>query len=467
MNKKLLSSMIIVSILCVLGVFVFQNLKKPTEEVKAGSAHNVFGFAWAGVPQASGEKLGLGWISFNSANCDANNDQHSDGSPAGCPPAGTLMADYGVNIEPDGNLSGYAYFDMDDPNTPEHEVGWIDFDPSGPYPNCPSTTCPGGSPDYSAYVDISGKVTGWARALNQDGGWDGWILLGPIIKNGTDYGVYIDPATGQFHGWAWGDDVMGWISFNCDNPESGNVCTQSDYKVYTTFSFNSPPEVQNRHISSENYCVAEQTGRIVFEWTYSDPDSDPETRFDFRINDTNNVNDPNPEVDRTISGLNNPSPTTNNQSVFVVSSPQPDKLQYNKTYYWWVRVWDSQGNNSDWQYGGSFTTKPHAYPYVSFSWNPEEPAVEEVVLFINQSKCYDNFNNEVNCSSYLWTIPPTAEFTNGTDQTSKDPQVIFHETGEDIPITLRVTDASGYSCEKTINIQINAPLPGWIEVPPR
>jgi len=442
----------------VLGVFVFQNLEKHTEEVKAGSAHNVFGFAWAGVPQASGEKLGLGWISFN---CN---------SPE-LPTPRCSQTNYGVNIEPGGNLSGYAYFDMDDPNTPEHEVGWIDFDPSGPYPNCPPATCPDGSPDYSAYVDISGKVTGWARALNQNGGWDGWILLGPIVKGGTDYGVYIDTATGEFHGWAWGDNVMGWISFNCQNR---GVCSSStgeggpsNYKVYTTFSFNAPPEVQNPHIAGEDYCVAEQTGAIVFEWTYFDPDSDPETRFDLRINDINNVNDPNPEVDRTISGLSNPSPTTNNQSVSVVPSYQPNKLQYNKTYHWWIRVWDNQGNNSGWQYAGSFTTALHAYPYVEFSWNPEKPTVDEVVQFINQSKCYDIHNNEVSCASYLWQIPSTAEFVNGTNQFSKDPQVVFHEKGKEIPIKLRVTDSSNQSCEKEKKIKVNLPLPGIIEIPPK
>lgn len=423
MKKVRISTIVfLVTIIALLGISMIY-YKNYVPETMAGSSDNVYGWAWS---------ENIGWISFNNS-------------------TGGGSTDYGVNIESDGTLTGYAW---------SENIGWISFNQSD-LTGCPQSPC-------KAWVDTStGEVNGWAKALSANdpnsGGWEGWIHL-----RGANYGIYINTSVTphQFEGWAWGGDVIGWISFNCNNPESGNVCSQSDYKVYTTFSFNSPPEVQNAHISSEDYCVSEQTGRINFEWIYSDPDLDPETRFDFRINDINNVNDPNPEVDRSVTGLNNPSPTTNNQYVYVIPSSQPDKLQYNKTYYWWVRVWDDQGNNSDWQYGGSFTTKQHAYPYVSFDWNPEESTVEEIVQFINQSKCYDIFNNQTNCSSYLWQIPSSAEFTNGTDQNSENPQVIFHETG-DMAVSLRVTDSSGFSCEKTINVEVNAPLPGWIEVPPR
>lgn len=457
------------------------SLEIDSSKVRAGTNDNVYGFAWANVPPV-GEKIGLGWISLNSLNCDPDNDGFTENTKYPNCPNDLPVASYGVSIESDGNMTGYAYFEAGD-----GAVGWIDFDPSpdpsltNGYPDCSPSTCPSGSPNYSARVDTAtGKITGWARACNvfqsgcagalkpdsERGGWDGWILLGPIVKEGTDYGVRINVLSKEFEGWAWGGDVVGWISFNCNNPETGNVCGQSDYKVYTDFSFNAPPTVQNPHILTEDYCVSEQTGRIVFRWTYSDPNSDPETRYDLKINDVNDVNDPNPEVDITVSDLNNPSPSTNDKSISVIPSYQADKLQYDKHYYWWVRVWDDQGNHSEWVYGGDFWTAKHAYPYVSFDHSPDEPTVEEVVQFTNQSKCYDNSNNEVSCSSYLWQIPASAEFTNGTNQSSQDPQVIFHETG-DMPVSLTVTDASGFSCEKPINVGVNAPLPGWIEVPPR
>ena len=41
----------------------------------------------------------IGWVSFNSRNCDSDGDSFSDGTPAGCPPAGTFIPAYKVSIE--------------------------------------------------------------------------------------------------------------------------------------------------------------------------------------------------------------------------------------------------------------------------------------------------------------------------------------------------------------------------------
>ena len=459
MSKKLLSSIIIISVLCVLGVFVFQNLGKHTEEVKAGSAHNVFGFAWAGVPQASGEKLGLGWISFN---CN---------SPE-LPTPRCSQTNYGVNIEPDGNISGYAYFDMDDPNTPEHEVGWIDFDPSGPYPNCPPTTCPDGSPDYSAYVDISGKVTGWARALNQDGGWDGWILLGPIVKGGTDYGVYIDPATGQFHGWAWGDDVMGWISFNCENR---GVCSSStgeggpsNYKVYTTFSFNSPPTVTNLKVTPY-YCDYSPNAAIILTWDYSDPEGTPQSAFQIQI-----ATDPN-FADADIV-YNHTESTGSNTHWLLPAIGAGGPLSYGQTYYWRVKVWDQDNQESEWSSPNCpyvitlnqdettkattcFKTASHAWPEVSFSFKPHPPTVDEVVEFYGEATPYGG----ASITNWYWTFAPDG---NPYHASTQNTQVTFPTDG-DKNVTLEATDSDNYSCKKEETINVKLPLPGIIEIPPK
>ena len=455
MSKKLLSSIIIISVLCVLGVFIFQNLEKHTEEVKAGSSDNVFGFAWAGVPQASGEKLGLGWISFN---CN---------SPE-LPTPRCSQTNYGVNIEPDGNLSGYAYFDMDDPNTPEHEVGWIDFDPSGPYPNCPPTTCPDGSPDYSAYADISGKVTGWARALNQNGGWDGWILLGPIVKGGTDYGVYIDTATGEFHGWAWGDNVMGWISFNCDNPESGNVCAQSDYKVYTTFSFNAPPTVTNLKVTPY-YCDYSPNIWISLSWDYNDPEGTPQSAYQIQIATDSGFGNIVYDSQKVLSSGN----THWLQPAIGGSGP----LSYGQRYYWRVKTWDQDGQESEWsssncsnpanpplisdettQTTTCFRTPSHAWPQVDFSLKPDSPTEGEVVEFYGEA----TLDGGASITSWYWTF----EDGNPSSATTQNVEVTFSSPG-DKGVTLKVTDSDNYTCKEEKTIKVNLPLPGIIEIPPK
>ena len=47
------------------------------------------------------------------------------------------------------------------------------------------------------------------------------------------YGVALVAATGEFHGWAWGSDVVGWVSFNCEEGGGAgeNICDQSDYRI--------------------------------------------------------------------------------------------------------------------------------------------------------------------------------------------------------------------------------------------
>src|SRR3972149_2741948 len=88
--------------------FIKQSLTDDPQ-VNAGSSQNTSGFAWS---------QNVGWFSFNSKNCDTDDDGQSEGG-AGCPPAGTNMASYGVNIDPiTGILSGFAW---------SENIGWISF----------------------------------------------------------------------------------------------------------------------------------------------------------------------------------------------------------------------------------------------------------------------------------------------------------------------------------------------------
>ncbi|PIS34644.1 MAG: hypothetical protein COT37_01575, partial [Parcubacteria group bacterium CG08_land_8_20_14_0_20_43_9] len=171
---------------------------------RADSGDNITGFAWANAPQTTGgQKLGIGWISFNCNDSQLPTPRCSGSN------------NYGVNIESDGNLIGYAYYDINDPNTGASEVGWIDFDPS--------LAGRPGAPNRTARVDLEGTassygcasvgcVYGWARAIGYGGGWDVWIKLRKDpADSGANYGVYIGADDGEFHGWAWGGEVMGWI----------------------------------------------------------------------------------------------------------------------------------------------------------------------------------------------------------------------------------------------------------------
>lgn len=180
--------LVLVAMLIISGGAYFTSsifLKAPKAE--AGTTDNISGWAWANTPQSTGSPLtgteqGIGWISLNSTN-------------------ETSGPSYGVDVDDSnkgtggvGFFSGYAY---------SENIDWISFEQAD------TATCGA----TRAQVNwATGKVTGWARAINGSpapSSGDGCISL-----SGTspDYGVTITGS--ELRGWAFGDTNLGWISFN-------------------------------------------------------------------------------------------------------------------------------------------------------------------------------------------------------------------------------------------------------------
>jgi hypothetical protein len=269
------------------------------------------------------------------------------------------------------NVSGWTW---------SENIGWISFNRSDTG-NPPTAPFNEGSGPIAQYNSDTGELTGWMRVLAYDGDWDGWIRFCDSTTSncsGADQIARID-SNGDWHGWAWSDVVIGWLSFNSADPGAGG----SAYKVIVPSIVNQPPTASDLNVAQGDYCV---TPAHYFSWTYSDPDGDNQSQFQFQVDDNSDFSSP--EVDRTYSGLDNPSPTTNNQTVTVAESPGPDQIGYNTTYYWRVKVWDDQGNDSGWVEGSSFTTAKHRYPLIDFNWAPQNPSVQEDVLFADQSTVY-------------------------------------------------------------------------------
>jgi len=203
--------------LIVLGFLIF-NFKKP-KKIEAAATDNVWGWAWS---------ENIGWISFNSTNTGS-------------------AINYGVNIDSsNGTLSGQAW---------SENIGWISFNRSDT--SVPPQPPFNGAESYIATLDLgsgicggTGNFCGWVRTLtacdsvpcpssgagSNTGGWDGWIKLKGNATDGSPYGVILNNASHEFEGWAWGSDVLGWISFNTINYAGG-----SDYKVLSSFVINNPP----------------------------------------------------------------------------------------------------------------------------------------------------------------------------------------------------------------------------------
>jgi len=420
-NKlKIILLIFFVVVLIIATLYFFDNQK--IKKVQAGTDENVFGWAWS---------ENIGWISFN------NNT------------TGGESVNYGVNIGSDRIFSGYAW---------SENIGWISFN-QAELSGCPSGAC-------LAKVDLSShEVSGWARALApvgdpQAGGWDGWISL-----RGSNYGVEINNTSHQFEGWAWGGDdsdstaVIGWISFNCNNPETPTACSDSDYKVETSFGFNQSPAATNLTVSVLDYCTYSLP--ISFSWDFSDPDAGDVQEY-YQVQIDNNF---------YFSSIEMDSGKVHSSSESYMASG----LSYNTTYYWRLKVWDDKGNNSGWTSGSQFTSPPHAYPSPDFTWSPSSPSVDEIIQLCavqagvcgtNQSTCYNLFNNPISCSgeTFLWTLPVEAEFATTSVASTENPQIKFTDSG-DHNVTLQITDDIG-TCSITKQIGVSFPLPEWEETAP-
>jgi len=207
-----------------------------------GPGFRAFGSSVRCINEATTGVGGIGWISFSCRNCDSDGDGLTDQGHYSQCPVGESTHNYGVDIDPaTGILSGNAWS--------EH-IGWLSFNKTetGPPPGAPIFG------DHLAEVNLdNGEVSGWARFLAacdsvpctspaacvNCGGWDGWIKLRDVSWPAVwiDSSNYEDLGYSEFRKWAWGSDVVGWISFNTDNHAGGE-----DYKVMTDFSFFIPPD---------------------------------------------------------------------------------------------------------------------------------------------------------------------------------------------------------------------------------
>ncbi len=182
---------------------------------KAESATNsLSGFAWSDT---------VGWISFSNT---------SDGS----------ASVYSVKVDTvTGAFSGYAWSD---------NIGWISFNRTVTN-NPPSAPFNTGSGSIAKIDLTTGKATGWARALSgceevagtpviscastnaglASAGWDGWIKLSDDTNtNWLDKGVLVDVFTGDFSGYAWGSEVVGWVDFAAHPTYGGGVKITPPFK---------------------------------------------------------------------------------------------------------------------------------------------------------------------------------------------------------------------------------------------
>jgi len=449
--------------------------------VLSSPEQNVFGWAWTET---------FGWLSFNSTNCDADNNELSD-NPL-CGPIGQTVKHYGVTITVDPvtsdfKLSGDIWSD---------NVGWISFNPDywdGNIDDDPDNWCAtfqsilgtASCSQAQATVNVDSDpaiVTGWARVLANDcpdalcpaGGFDGWVHLNP-----TSGGVTINKTDKQFDGWAWGGNIVtGWISFNCRNPYTGKpagLCLTSDYKVQTSMNLMRPEAINLRVDSSVDPCDGNTTvPAMTLAWdyvdnsanhTYDDPLVYQETKV-VEIYDGPTLIES--SRDHCTQGVIDPEgfclDVSGRSSLYT---PMENELQYNKTYTWKVIVRNNQGVKSAWSQS-TFNTPVHYYPIPNFSYVPPgNPVAGDTVTFTDNSMVAVPAEAQYNWDfDYGDPAPDDPNFV--SEASGKIVNHIYNSPDSDdvYTVMLRVTDGLG-TCEVTKDINILPPITKWKEIKPK
>ena len=226
MNKRTLKNIKIAGLALMVGAVLTVVMLRLPQHSFASAAQNISGLLFSDMPDGSDHNKtpanlssgsGLGWVSLNDT---------TDGS----------STQYGANAEltSTGLITGQGWSEYG---------GWLTFTPGGSFPTGPGTTSSNAKIDPTCLTDVAQTncpVVGWARFLAggtaQSSGWDGWVSLhgGGTKGNGVPYGVDYNKTTHQFSGYAWGDDVVGWVNFNQAVVAVADLtCTDASGNVYT------------------------------------------------------------------------------------------------------------------------------------------------------------------------------------------------------------------------------------------
>jgi hypothetical protein len=392
-----------------------------------------------------------------------------------------------VSIDNDGNFSGTAWnysqglISLEATTTPDAD------DPPDNYAfnvNCPNT-CNAGNNCWACYNESTQLIHGWARTASSGD----WIRLDnatatPVALQSWDYlddsvlpGHDVEP--GDFVGYA--TSTLGDISFNCESEGGGaGNCATRDYKVYIS-------NLQVGHLSAPNWSYSnacnDEARKAVLKWYLK---SGTQNGYEIVVNDTNSFSTSTSDY-ICWSGIKTPSVAS--QYIIPNTDPGCPALDYNTHYYWWIRLFDAEGEATEWyQYGvddghlGSgdeatdgnpdsdirtFTTYAHEFPTPYFTWEPYEVLVGTTTEFTSDSYYYDSAAPAVplGCStstcSYLWTTDDVSATI--SDDTAPTTSIIFFQATGTV-VNLSTTDPDSYVCSTSTTVNINYDLPLWREI---
>ncbi|MEK9130234.1 MAG: hypothetical protein AAB526_02460 [Patescibacteria group bacterium] len=418
----------------------------------------------------------IGWISFNCKNKIIgfeNENGHCQ----------EKNGNYGVQIDTEtGKLSGYAW---------SENIGWISFEPQGPYPADPQNQATFNVKKICSSNDEEKKITGWAKVINTGN----WIKMSGTTKNGN-YGVKWNGDS--FDDYAWSED-FGWIRFSGSaEGDSFYKTTINNYTSYKKPSASIPEEVKT-NLCENNWGLSPI---ISLVWEFSDCDGKGlQKSYQVQV-----------ATDEKFENLtfNTAEKKGDDQAIKIGT----DILQYDKPYFWRVKVQNNSEIWSEWTSAKNFTTSKHPYPLVDLKCSRQKDgsyvkcetlkvsAGENIYFKVADKEICGglsstDFNKSVelqatcdkvtiaerkislgtncgnnNCLSGESCVEGICTKT-FTDKATGD-KFLFSRTyqlGNVSTLAMSLEDSNGYSCETSAvrfkGDKINFPLPIWKEVIPK
>ena len=277
-----------------------------------------------------------------------------------------------------------------------------------------------------------------------------------------------------------GNEPMLKVTYTTTAPEGHySICGDSNYKVMANLS--QPPDKPITQTESWRVCggmpeIAYRTS-LILKWLYSDPEEDLQAAYEVWVDD--DINFTGLKFNHLVEHIPLPGPefsyTLNLDDDDDLPDPGGDWLSefpWGVTYYWKVRIKDTNGNWSEFSDPDSFKVPDRASPYISFTVDPVNPGIDEVVSFIDSSKCYLSDNSDYFCKNGGAEITYEWDFDDGSpiDTTEGNTAHTYFNLGRYI-VQLKITDENAGDVDLGIGIcweevLLGIPIPEWKEITP-
>jgi len=207
------------------------------------------------------------------------------------------------------------------------------------------------------------------------------------------------------------------------------------------------PSAQDLESSQPDYCTMNPAAS--FKWSFASDDVSA-SQASYRIQIAKNQSFANLVYDSQVVN-------TGSESYSIPVGI----IDYDKTYYWRLKVIDSYGMESDWILGGPFSTPVQAAPHPVINFAPKTPIVLQRMSFDSAtSYCYSG-PNKIACGddstvAYRW------DFGNGDTSTLAGDTTVF-ESKDEYTVKLNITSGS-LTCSTSKVMNVNETLPTWQEV---